>query len=92
MTRHGAVALLATGLVLAFLGFWTMAELPIGLAPAGGTRALPGSLGDLLKALEVIPLAGTPAPAFALETLDGRRLGLADVAGRPALLYFWATW
>jgi hypothetical protein len=92
VTRPGPVALLGTGLVLALLVFWTMAEPPTAPAPAGGPQTLPASLAALMRNLEVIPLDGTPATAFALETLDGRRLGLADVAGRPALLYFWATW
>ena len=39
-----------------------------------------------------LPL-GTPAPAAAVETLDGRPADLARlVAGRPALVEFWATW
>jgi thiol-disulfide isomerase/thioredoxin len=36
---------------------------------------------------------GTTAPAAAVETLDGRPADLARaVAGRPALVEFWATW
>jgi thiol-disulfide isomerase/thioredoxin len=39
-----------------------------------------------------LPL-GTPAPAASLEDLDGRPVELLDViAGRPALIEFWATW
>ncbi len=35
---------------------------------------------------------GQPAPAFDLETLDGRRVKLADFRGKFLLLDFWATW
>ncbi|MBI2886867.1 MAG: redoxin domain-containing protein [Chloroflexi bacterium] len=36
--------------------------------------------------------AGTPAPDFKLETLDGQRVSLRDFRGRPVMLNFWATW
>ena len=46
-----------------------------------------------LAAQEVGLPIGTPAPAAAVETLDGRPADLARaVAGRPALIEFWATW
>ena len=38
------------------------------------------------------PIVGRPAPAFDLETLDGRRLSLADLRGSPVVLNFWASW
>jgi thiol-disulfide isomerase/thioredoxin len=46
-----------------------------------------------LRAQEVGLPVGTAAPAAAVETLDGRPVDLARaVAGRPALVEFWATW
>jgi thiol-disulfide isomerase/thioredoxin len=36
--------------------------------------------------------AGSPAPGFALQTLDGRDLVLADVNDGPVLVTFWASW
>ena len=38
------------------------------------------------------PIVGRPAPAFDLETLDGRRLSLAELRGSAVVLNFWASW
>lgn len=38
------------------------------------------------------PELGYPAPDFALHTLEGKTVRLADFAGRPMLINFWATW
>lgn len=40
------------------------------------------------------PLIGKPAPAFQLPLLDaeGQMLGTADLAGRPLLVNFFASW
>lgn len=38
------------------------------------------------------PLLGKPAPAFDLATLDGGRIRSADLAGRPYVVNFWASW
>ena len=42
---------------------------------------------DLLPADE-----RTPVPFFHLSDLDGRQWSTADLAGRPAVLYFFAPW
>lgn len=36
--------------------------------------------------------AKVPAPDFAVTTLDGQRLRLADLRGQVVVLNFWATW
>jgi cytochrome c biogenesis protein CcmG/thiol:disulfide interchange protein DsbE len=34
----------------------------------------------------------TPAPAFAIRTVEGHWVRLSDLRGRPLVLDFWATW
>jgi len=39
------------------------------------------------------PLVGRPAPSFSLSPLDGGApVSLDGLAGRPAVINFWATW
>lgn len=42
--------------------------------------------------LQLIPLDSEPAPAFTLESLDGKKVSLSEYRGRAVLLYFFATW
>jgi peroxiredoxin len=37
-------------------------------------------------------LTGKPAPDFSLESLDGRRVSLADYRGKTVAVTFWASW
>jgi len=37
-------------------------------------------------------LVGKPAPAFALESLDGQKVSLADYRGKTLVTTFWASW
>jgi hypothetical protein len=97
MTRTSIVAALGSVLLLGLLGVWFLGgpgpdgpALPATTARESATGVL--KLDDLMGQLQIVPLAGQPAPSFTLETLDGARLGLADLGGRPAFLYFWATW
>ena len=43
-------------------------------------------------ALSPAPVAGHPAPDFALKTLDGEIIRLSDYKGSPVVVNFWATW
>ena len=38
------------------------------------------------------PLLHQPAPDFTLEDLEGSRVVLSQLAGKPVVLNFWATW
>lgn len=73
------------------LAAWRLTGDPEGARPRA-TGAGNGDIVDLLWDLQIVPLEGkTPAP-FRLERLEGGHLALDDLRGRPALLYFWATW
>lgn len=37
-------------------------------------------------------LVGKPAPEFSLESLDGRKVSLADYRGKTLAVTFWASW
>jgi hypothetical protein len=52
----------------------------------------PRPLEDLASALGLVPLPGQSLPKFTVPRLDGGQLSSGDLQGRPALLYFWATW
>ena len=55
-------------------------------------------LGLLLAGLPVVAPAtelrawSGPPPPLVLDTVDGSRIALADLAGRPVLVHFFATW
>jgi hypothetical protein len=60
--------------------------LGVGAAWAGGSV-------ELLDALRLgRPTSRLEAPDFELATLGPRSVRLADLRGRPILLYFWASW
>ena len=43
--------------------------------------------------MQVIPYEPPkPAPALTLPDLDGKEVRLADLRGKVAMLFFWATW
>ncbi len=71
-----------TLLILAVLiggGAWTIVSrvAPEDAAPAG---------------LPAAPRTGFAAPDFTAQALDGSRVRLADLRGRPVVINFWATW
>src|SRR5688572_16035905 len=35
---------------------------------------------------------GYPAPPFQLKKIDGGRVSLADLRGKPAVIVFWSAW
>lgn len=95
-TRPRAVrAVVVLGVVvLALLGL-QVASVPLGIVPAASGLPTADSIGNAEEGIAV----GQRAPAFAtvngrpgLTDLDGRPIELADFAGRPLWIVFWATW
>lgn len=68
---------------------WRIAAiiLPLLLLAAWGawlvTRSAPAAVGGRI---------GSQAPGFTLTDLDGAPVRLADLAGRPVIVNFWASW
>ena len=74
-------AVLIIGVVLVALPALFLFFVPLGSDPESGTTVVGGH-----------PLLGEPAPEIDLETLDGGRVTLSSLQGRPVLVNFWATW
>lgn len=54
---------------------------------ASGGEPASGSSGQSIGGL-----VGSPAPDFTLQSIDGSKVQLADLRGKPLLINFWATW
>ena len=54
-----------------------------------GSRTVVNNLTELASKRLAL---GSPAPDFALETLDGKKIVLQDLRGSVVLVDFWATW
>ncbi len=78
--KHGVV--LATG-----EADFVVPEIP------GGRSNEPLRIPDVaLQMVPSVPQVGDSAPDFAVKTLDGQDVRLADFRGKYVLLDFWATW
>jgi cytochrome c biogenesis protein CcmG, thiol:disulfide interchange protein DsbE len=83
--RRRAALLAAAGLLL-------VAALQLGAALLGRGRPAPTAT-PVIAATEVRPYPpGTPAPRLRLAGLDGGRVDLAALRGRPVVVNFWASW
>ena len=76
------------GLLLLLTAAGVLVSLVVVLQPRSGGIALPTSLPGLAPA----PSVGRAAPDFALQLLDGSRMTLSGLRGKPVILNFWATW
>ena len=99
--RHGYVRLVYRGVpdvgndispsLVTSLGVQGLQE----LASHGDGWGAPSVLQSLLTITgpeQVAPNGGGRAPSFSLESTDGRKVGLADLAGRPLVINFWASY
>lgn len=80
-SNRAAVLILGGGLAIGLLAGLVVFFGPPGL-PAGGPAATPAPA----------PIAGAPAPDFALRDLGGNEVTLSDLQGQVVLINFWATW
>jgi thiol-disulfide isomerase/thioredoxin len=95
--RRNTIVLCAVLLILATFAWagWAnweyrqqAAEKALAAVAKGELVAVPG--GDAPQYLS--PLTGRPAPAFALNDVDGKKVSLASYRGKAVLVNFWATW
>jgi cytochrome oxidase Cu insertion factor (SCO1/SenC/PrrC family) len=99
--RHGYVRLVYRGVpeigndippsLVTTLGVEGLRE----LASHGDGWGAPSVLQSLLTITgpeQVAPNGGGRAPSFALESTDGHRVALADLAGKPLVINFWASY
>jgi len=89
---------MAFAVVLVVLSAAYVSTIPLGgppvASPALGTgTAAPGSVGPGFQIGEAAPdFVGTDGVTPLLTGLDGKPVRLADFAGRPLWIVFWATW
>ena len=99
--RHGYVRLVYRG--VPDIGSGMPPQLITSLSAQGLHELASGGDGwgapDVLQALLTIagpqqpsPSAGGTVPAFKLSSTDGSQVSLADLAGKPAVINFWATY
>ena len=99
--RHGYIRLVYRGAPK--VGSDIPPSLVTTLSPQGLKQLASGGDGwgapDVLQALSTIGRSesspepgGRPAPAFQLRTTDGTTVRLADLAGEPLVINFWATY
>jgi cytochrome c biogenesis protein CcmG/thiol:disulfide interchange protein DsbE len=81
-SRRPLQAILLVGVVGLVIAALFLSLVPLGTTdPKNGAASVGGH-----------PLLGKTAPEIDLQTLDGERVVLSELRGRPVLVNFWATW
>jgi peroxiredoxin len=90
--RSVVLPLLVVGAIAAAI--WWLEYRPESGSSAGdasyGPVAMPAEL--VPAGMDISPKAGSLAPDFLLETLDGGEIRLSDLRGKGVILNLWATW
>lgn len=81
--RRLRVFLVALAAVALFFGLWLTRPAPY---PGPAAHVVAQEASDQTASLD------QPAPDFTLPDLDGSPVSLSSFAGRPVIVYFWATW
>lgn len=72
------------------INWWIMGA---GIAVLVGLSALCGwGFSMNPRALDMTVMEGKPAPDFTLTTLQGKKVQLSSLRGRPVVINFWSTW
>lgn len=91
-SRIGTVLVLAVTLALVLLGSWLVTrsmggDTPTAESSAGGATAV-----DVSSGAGPAPEVGKAAPEITATTIDGRKISLSGLKGRPVWVTFGATW
>lgn len=92
MTSTNRRPILLVGGLLLVVAIVIALFVPLGGTKPPATPAPGASPGASPVVIGGSPLLGKPAPAIALQNLAGETVSLADYAGRPVIVNFWASW
>lgn len=84
------VALTLRSPLLAFASALVLVGVVAWLFVAGGLERVGELVGA--RAQGGLPAVGGRAPTFSLPSASGSEISLADLAGQPVVINFWATW
>jgi len=90
---HRTSLILAASLLASSLATGARADAPAGVPASAVPSATVLSTSAPSASVALTgPQVGAPAPAFALQTLDGKTIGLESYRGKTLVVNVWATW
>lgn len=78
--------------ILVVLGFAFMTFSNLNGAQQKPTDISKLSPDEILARLDPGPKIGNKVPDFSVRTIEDKTVTLSDYQGKPAVIYFWATW